>query len=160
MVLAGMALPVSATFWASLGPAFDNVTVYVMVSPASMGPAVAVWVADRSASVAVRLVRRSVIVGGIGVARRRGHDDRIADCRPGRRARRYQEHHGEACDAPEASVAIVPAIGRRRPGRELVRVKAGPEVWVTETNVVLAGTRPEAATFWASSGPVFAIVTV
>ena len=38
--------------------------------------------------------------------------------------------------------------------------EAGPEVWASETNVVLAGTRSESATVWASLGPAFATVIV
>ena len=39
-------------------------------------------------------------------------------------------------------------------------MNAGPEIWLIVTKVVLAGTRPEAATFRAASGPAFAMVTV
>ena len=36
----------------------------------------------------------------------------------------------------------------------------GPEVWASETKVVLAGTKFVAPTFWASLGPAFASVIV
>ncbi len=63
-------------------------------------------------------------------------------------------------EAPEASVAIVPLIVPVPPWAGVVRVNAGPDVWVSETKVVLAGTRSESATVWASSGPAFATVIV
>ena len=66
----------------------------------------------------------------------------------------------KVADAPEASVAIVPLIVPVPPWAGLVRLNAGPEVWVSETKVVLAGTRSESATDWAASGPALATVIV
>ena len=63
-------------------------------------------------------------------------------------------------EAPAASVPIVPLIVPVPPTAGLVRLNAGPEVWASETNVVLAGTRSESATIWASLGPAFETVIV
>ena len=46
-------------------------------------------------------------------------------------------------EAPAASVAVVPVIVPVPPTAGLVRLNAGPEVWASETKVVLAGTRLE-----------------
>ena len=66
----------------------------------------------------------------------------------------------KVAESPESSVAIVPVIVPVPPCAGAVSVNAGPEDWVTETKVVLAGTGPEAVTSSASSGPAFANVTV
>ena len=63
-------------------------------------------------------------------------------------------------EPPEASVPIVPAIVPVPPAAGPVRLNAGPEVWASETKVVLAGTTSENATVWASLGPAFETVTV
>ncbi len=55
---------------------------------------------------------------------------------------------------------IVPLIVPVPPAAGLVRLNAGPEVWASETKVVLAGTTSESATVWASLGPAFDTVIV
>src|SRR5438094_234163 len=42
----------------------------------------------------------------------------------------------------------------------LLRVKAGPDVWLWETKVSPAGSRSDRATAWASLGPLFVSVIV
>ena len=63
-------------------------------------------------------------------------------------------------EAPEASAAIVPLIVPVPPTAGLVRLNDGPEVCVSETKVVLAGTTSERDAVWASLGPAFATVIV
>ena len=57
-------------------------------------------------------------------------------------------------------MAIVPVIVPVPPTAGLVRVNVGPEVWASETKVVLAGTRSVSATVWASLGPALETVIV
>ncbi len=63
-------------------------------------------------------------------------------------------------EAPEASVPIVPETVPVPPAAGLVTLNAGPEVWASETNVVLDGTASVQVTASASSGPAFETVIV
>lgn len=63
-------------------------------------------------------------------------------------------------ESPAGSVPIDPSIVPVPPTVGLERLNAGPEVCSAETNVVLAGTRSESATLWASLGPVSETVIV
>ena len=49
----------------------------------------------------------------------------------------------KSANAPAASVPIVPVTVPVPPWAGAVTLNNGPEVWVSETNVVLAGTRSE-----------------
>ena len=66
----------------------------------------------------------------------------------------------KVADAPRASVPMVPVMVPVPPTAGLVRVNVGPEVWASETKVVLAGTISVIATVWASLGPALATVIV
>jgi len=63
-------------------------------------------------------------------------------------------------DAPAGSVAIVHVIVPVAPAGGVVHAKVGPVVWLSETNVVPAGTVSVSDTLAASEGPAFATVTV
>src|SRR5438132_7302550 len=56
--------------------------------------------------------------------------------------------------APAGSAAMVSEIVPVPPAGGVVRVKAGPLVCVSETNVVLPGSTSVTATLWASLGPL------
>ena len=128
--------------------------------PASTGPAVVVAIADRSACVDVRLVPEALLLAGSGSSVVLVTLTELVIAVPAGVLGDTRNTTVKLAELPEVSVAIVPVIAPVPPWAGLVRVKVGPEVWVTETNVVLAGTSPEAATFWASAGPAFATVTV
>jgi hypothetical protein len=63
-------------------------------------------------------------------------------------------------EAPAARVAVVPVIVPAPPTDGLVKEKAGPLVWLSETKVVLLGTASVSCTLWASEGPLLVRVTV
>ena len=100
------------------------------------------------------------VVGEVGIEGGGGHVRRVGDRRSVRRARRHQDHHGEARRGADGQRGDRPADRARAARGGLVRVNAGPEVWASETKVVLAGTRSDSATVWASLGPAFATVIV
>jgi hypothetical protein len=61
-------------------------------------------------------------------------------------------------ELPALIVASTQLTAPPRPTAGLVHVKAGPLVWVSETNVIPLGTESESVAFGAGSGP--ALVTV
>ena len=63
-------------------------------------------------------------------------------------------------EAPAGSVAIAHVIVPVPPGTGVAHPKAGPVVWVSETNVVPAGSGSDSDTLAASEGPAFATTTV
>ena len=76
------------------------------------------------------------------------------------RARRWHDHHGEACRCARGQRADrrIDRAGAACGGTG--EMNAGPEVWRSETKVVLAGTMSVSATVWASLGPALATVIV
>ena len=66
----------------------------------------------------------------------------------------------KVAEAPEASVAIVPLIVPVPPTAGTLRTNAGPDVCVSETKVVLAGTRSVNETAAAALGPLLVTAIV
>src|SRR5256885_2030471 len=63
-------------------------------------------------------------------------------------------------EPPAARVASVPLMVPVPPTGGLLKLKVGPLVCVSDTNVVLAGMVSVSCTFWASEGPLLLTVMV
>src|SRR5262249_45898939 len=63
-------------------------------------------------------------------------------------------------DCPAVRVPTVPITVPPLPTGGVVKLKAGPAVWVSETNVAPAGRGSISPTPWASLGPLLATVSV
>src|SRR5260221_133696 len=66
----------------------------------------------------------------------------------------------KVAEAPAARVGAVPLIVPVPPTGGLLNAKAGPLVWLSDTNVVLAGMASVSCTFRASEGPLSLSVMV
>src|SRR5262249_18451493 len=66
----------------------------------------------------------------------------------------------KVAEPPAAKLVIVPVIAPVPPAAGLVTVKAGPLVWLSDTNVALAGRLSVNRAFGAGAGPWFVTVNV
>ena len=128
--------------------------------PAITVPAGAEFVADRSAWVAVRFVTLALLLAGLGSGVAAVTSAVLVIVVPSGVLGDTRTTTLKLAEAPEASVPVVPLIVPVPPCAGVLRLNVGPEVWVSDTKVVFAGTSSESATVWASSGPAFATVIV
>ena len=132
----------------------------MIVSPATTGPADVVPIADKSACVCTVVEPEALLFAGLGSLVVLLTVAEFVIVVPAGVLGDTRTTRMNVAESPESRVAIVPMIDPVPPCAGLSRVNAGPEVCVTDTKVLLAGTLAEAVTSSASSGPAFANVTV
>ena len=115
-----------------------------MVVPAVTGPAAVVPIADRSACVCTVVEPEAVLLAGLGSVVALLTLNELVTKVPFAALGDTRTTRMKVVESPESSVAIVPVISPVPPSGGVVTVNAGPETSVTETKVVLAGTKPEA----------------
>src|SRR5580698_10932719 len=110
-----------------------------MVLPASTGPAVAVFVTDKSASAVTRVVTVWLLFARLGSKVAALTSAVLEIVVPSGVLGDTVTTTVKLAEAPNASVPMVPVIVPVPPTAGLVKLNVGPEICASEKNVVLAG---------------------